>query len=393
MAKRRKQPQQTLTLTSLHLSGSLPFDLVVEILYRLPVKHLLQLRCVCKSWNSIISRDSDFAKKQFRLSTSSHDRHHLILSSSKFLLSHSSISSIFTSTFTTATSTVKQFGYGKRSILNKIAYRNSASTCDGILCFKIHDTLALVCNPFIRKFKRLPLLKFPHQFHTSYTLVYDRFTNSYKIIAVTNSYKIIAVNTSRMKYEVSVHTLGTRCWRRILDFPGPDLIPNSGSGTFLNDSVNWLTSGIADWAYLIISLDLEKESYQKLSVPVFDVDFPISMMSTLGTLRGCLSLLSPRDTFYDVLIMKEYGDENSWIKLFSVPQTNPWGDCHYTKVLYISEDDQVLMEFCKGWTETKYSLVVYDSINNTFKIPKFQNNIHGHMVAPEIYVESLICPF
>ncbi|XP_058774301.1 F-box/kelch-repeat protein At3g23880-like [Vicia villosa] len=211
-------------------------------------------------------------------------------------------------------------------------------------------------------------------------------------INVVNCYKIIAVNTSRRKYEVSVkvsvHTLGTRCWRRILDFPGPGLVPNPGSGTFLNDSVNWLTRDTTGGAYLIVSLDLEKESYQKLSLPVFDD------VTTLGTLRGCLSLLSSRDEFDDVLIMKEYGNENSWIKLFTVPHTNPWGDdCHYTKVLYISEDDQVLMEFCKDWTETEYNLVVYDSINNTFKIPKFQNNIHGHMVAKEIYVESLICPF
>ncbi|XP_058754888.1 F-box/kelch-repeat protein At3g23880-like [Vicia villosa] len=384
MAKRRKQPQQTLTLTSLHLSGTLPFDLVVEILCRLPVKHLLQLRCVCKSWNSIISRDSDFAKKHFRLSTSRHDRHHLILSSPKFLLSHSSISSIFTSTFTTATSTVKQFGYGKRSILNKIAYRNSASTCDGILCFKIHYTLALVCNPFIRKFKRLPLLNFPHQFPISYTLVYDRFINSYKIIAVSLIIR---------KYEVNVHTLGTRGWRRILEFPGPGLCPNHESGTFLNDSVNWLTRNTSG-EYLIVSLDLEKESYQKLSLPAFDVEFETSDATTLGTLRGCLSLLSSRDEFDDVFIMKEYGNENSWIKLFSVPHMKTWrDDGHYTKVLYISEDDQVLMEFCKDWTETEFNLVVYDSINNTFKIPKFQNNIHGHMVANEIYVESLICPF
>jgi len=76
----------------------LPFDLVVEILCRLPVKHLLQLRCVCKSWNSLISIDSKFAKNHICLSTSNHDRHHLILGSAPvFNLSGCSISSIFSS--------------------------------------------------------------------------------------------------------------------------------------------------------------------------------------------------------------------------------------------------------------------------------------------------------
>jgi len=52
----------------------LPFDLVTKILCWLPVKHLLQLRCVCKSWNSLISNDSNFARKHLRFSTSNHDK-------------------------------------------------------------------------------------------------------------------------------------------------------------------------------------------------------------------------------------------------------------------------------------------------------------------------------
>jgi len=63
-----------------------------------------------------------------------------------------------------------------------------------------------------------------------------------------------------------------------------------------------------------------------------------------------------------------------------------------TKVLYI-EDDQVLVYFFK---REKFSLVVYDSINDTLEIPEIQNNIHDlvqDVYLPEIYVESLISPF
>ncbi|PNX71880.1 F-box/kelch-repeat protein [Trifolium pratense] len=46
---------------------SLPMELVEEEnLCRLPVKILLQLRCICKSWKSLISDDPKFAKKQLR---------------------------------------------------------------------------------------------------------------------------------------------------------------------------------------------------------------------------------------------------------------------------------------------------------------------------------------
>ncbi|XP_058754884.1 F-box/kelch-repeat protein At3g23880-like [Vicia villosa] len=366
---RRKQPQPT--ITSLHL----PFDLVEEeILCRLPVKHLLRLRCVCKPCNSLISSDSNFANKHLRLSSANYDRHHLILSSPEFVLFHSPISSFFRS------ANITMSIYSLRESLNKkILYANRASTCDGIICFKIDNSSALLCNPSIRKFKILPLISFSDQgyFQTLYTL--------YTLVCFTNKYKIIAVYTSSLKKEVHVHTLGTDYWRRIQDYPGPNFILRARSGTFVNDSVNWLTRESDSCAQYIVSLDLEKELYQKLSLPVFDVHFTTSCVTTLGTLRGCLSLFCYRDMFCDVWIMKEYGNQKSWTKLLTVP---PMRDCHYyscSEVFYISKDDQVLMEVMKSGY---FTLVVYDSINNIFKIPNFQN----YAMTPDVYVESLISP-
>ncbi|RHN40756.1 putative F-box domain-containing protein [Medicago truncatula] len=62
-----EKQQLTETLTSPSLP-TLPFDLIPEILSRLPVKFLLQFRCVCKSLNSLIS-DHKFANKHIRVST------------------------------------------------------------------------------------------------------------------------------------------------------------------------------------------------------------------------------------------------------------------------------------------------------------------------------------
>jgi hypothetical protein len=92
--------------------------------------------------------------------------------------------------------------------------------------------------------------------------------------------------------------------------------------------------------------------------------------------------------------MKEFGNEKSWTKLLTVPYFKAWGLCRLNKVLYISEDDQVLMEIYMAVTVPTYRVVVYDSINNTFQFPEFQNKIHGNdYMAPEVYVESLISPF
>ncbi|MCI23953.1 F-box/kelch-repeat protein, partial [Trifolium medium] len=48
---------------------TLPFDLIPEILCKLSVKFLVQLRCVCKSWNFLISTDTKFIQKHLDMST------------------------------------------------------------------------------------------------------------------------------------------------------------------------------------------------------------------------------------------------------------------------------------------------------------------------------------
>lgn len=361
----------------------LPLDLVAEILCKLPVKHLLQLRLVSNSWNSLISHNPEFSAKHLRCSTSNHNRHHLILnstlSSRHFILSHSPISSFFRSTspvtvtHLTHTHSLDNGNNGRG--------RGVITTCNGINCFGIDESLALLCNPSIRKFKLLPALKInkSHQTHFQnlYTILYDRFTGNYKIFSVA------CCNSEK---EVNVHTLGTDYWRRIQDFPCPYIIPKPG--IFVSGTVNWLACDDTSFAVrVIVSLDLGNESYRKLSPPFYDMAFEVSI--TLGVLRGCLSMLSYSDKFSNVWIMKEYGNEKSWSKLFSVPRIEEWGVYVYTKALYVSEDEQVLMECLKMG---KYSLVVYDSRNNTFNIPKFQNYNQGSEMTTEVYVESLISP-
>ncbi|XP_039690960.1 F-box/kelch-repeat protein At3g23880 [Medicago truncatula] len=389
MTGRKRGGTSTRTLTPLPPTNSpplLPFDLVAEILCCLPVKHLLQLRCVCKSWNSLISHDSKFAKNHLRLSTSNHDRHDLILvSASLFYLSGCPISSIFSSA---ASFTSFKWLNNHRLILNlKGDYIGRVTTCDGMVCVRIDESLAFLCNPSIRKFKILPPLINPSQkyLQTSFTLVYDRFTSNYKIIA-------LSVRDYQKNREINVHTLGTDYWKGIHDFPNHHLI--QGPGIFLSDSLHWLPydgrSGSS--GKVIVSLHLQKESYQEFSHPLYDIQS--ETYNTLGVLRDCLCIFSNSDKFFDVWIMKEYGNGQSWTKLLSVPQM---GDAYIyilTKPLYISEHDQVLMYFMK---RRKFSLAVYDSINDTYKIPEIQGNIQvpmeGRFYFPYVYIESLISPF
>ncbi|XP_004486107.1 F-box/kelch-repeat protein At3g23880-like [Cicer arietinum] len=381
--KRQRLNSSTKTLTPPSSSitpgdslPTLPFELVAEILSRLPVKILMQLRCVCKSWKSLIC-DPKFVKKHLRVSTT---RHHLFLtflnSSREFVLTTYPLSSVFTEI--TATATQLDYPLNNRNRFDLIV-----GSCHGILCFALDQRFALLWNPSISKFAKLPSLNNPSRegSYTIYAFGYAHFSDSYKVVAVSCYESDTNGSTSNRVYktEVKVHTLGTNSWRRIQDFPSG--VPFDESGKFVNGTVNWLAS--TDWisSWVIVSLDLEKESYQELLQPDYGGVAVVTL--TLGVLRDCLCILSHSDTFSDVWLMKEYGNKNSWTKLFRVPFMEGVGCSPYTKALHISEDDQVLLEF-----DSK--LVVYNSRDGTFKTPQIQN-INDWMV-PEIYQESLISP-
>lgn len=183
------------------------------------------------------------------------------------------------------------------------------------------------------------------------------------------------------KTQVKIYTLSTNTWRRIQDFPSG--VPFDESAKFVSGTLNWLASTTSSSSWVIVSLDLGKESYQELLQP--DYGEVVVVTLTLGVLRDCLCILAHSDTFSDVWVMKEHGNKESWTKMFSVRYMgDDVGLYTYTKALYISEDDQVLLEFHSS------ELVVYKSRDGTFKIPQI-HNINGWMV-PEVYVESLISP-
>jgi hypothetical protein len=257
-ATKRHQLPSTTTIGTLTLSSlqepplpTLSLDLIAEIFCRLPVKLLLQLRCLSK-WLNLLITDPKFAKKHLHLSTK---RHHLMLTciddiSSEWLLYDSPIPSIFsTSTIFTQTQL-----YPLNSITTLSTYGDKSvdvmCSSDGIFCGKLDFSSYsyFLWNPSVRKFKLLPPLEnsLGHVFQLSFG--YDHFIDNYKVIVVST------------KNEVSVYTLGTDYWIRIPDIPYNCHIHQSA--TFVSGTVNWLASNDS---HFIVSLDLVKESYQKLS--------------------------------------------------------------------------------------------------------------------------------
>ncbi|CAJ2663126.1 unnamed protein product [Trifolium pratense] len=368
-----KRPQLTTsngTLTYVPPLPTLPFDLIVEILCRLPVKLLVQLRCLCKSFYSLIS-DPKFARKHLCLSIK---RRRYILSSindsNKLLFFDSPIPS--TSSFT-----LTQLNHPFTSENNGYPKPLSLSSCDGILCFVFDDNSTILWNPSIRKFKLLSPLKNPMKsVICSSSFGYDHFNENYKVIAITFS--------KDKGNEVNVHALGTDSWRTIEDYPCPH--PIYRPGVLVSGAVNWMVYDASSNSSVIVSLDLEKESYQKFSHPYLENDY----YSNLGVVEGCLCIFAHWKMLFDVWIMNEYGNKESWTRLYScVPFTVDRGLHLRPNALYISKDNQLLMDFYE-FNSNKSMFVDYDLKNGTLKSFEIQNI--DRWVDPEVYIESLISP-
>ncbi|KAK2393801.1 F-box/kelch-repeat protein [Trifolium repens] len=345
--------QETIgTLTSL---SNLPVYLIPEILSRLPVKPLLQLRCVCKSWKSLIS-DPIFAKKHLALSTrySLHD----ICFPPKYVLKSYSLDSVLTNV---AQIEIPSNHYGYFSYF--------FGSCNGILCLAVDGPdflLVRLWNPSIRKFKELPPISEPNNFDTwMYGFGYDSTSDNYKVVAVLHPYGV-----------VKVHTLGTDSWRSVSVFPFTGVYVQE-SGQYVSGTINWLVyMENQQGQCFIASLDLGNESYQKVLLPDYGEE---DRYTELTVFRNCLCMISRED----VWVMKEFGNKESWTKLFTIsyvpdPCTSSYSNFQ-TK--YVFENDQVLL-ICKG-DDQRWKYISYNRKKNTSKIIEFQNTL-------EICVESLI---
>ncbi|XP_058721861.1 F-box/kelch-repeat protein At3g23880-like [Vicia villosa] len=352
---------------------TLPFDLVVEILCRLPVKFLLQFRSVCKLWNSLIS-DPKFAQKHLSLSTTHRiNSVYYSITLRKYIFESYSLNSIFSTIYTNVT----QLEYPPNGF--DVNYHPNCAysivgSCNGILCLALFDQICivLVWNPSIRKFKELPNLVKPKvRCFTSYGFGYDLVNDVYKAVVV--------FRYSGVKTEVKVHTLGTNFWKSVERFPF-GCVPCSRSGTFVSGTINWLAFKDETDESFIVSFDLGTESYQEILQPNYGDNLDCS---SLGVLRDCLCLIS----YHDVWIMKEFGNKDSWTKLFV--NTDP-GRCYYSlsEVIHTFSDHQFLLEASHSRAK---KLILHDPKTGNIKFINFKNK-YNRIARPVVCVESLISP-
>ncbi|KAL2928690.1 F-box protein CPR1 [Bienertia sinuspersici] len=327
-------PRQTKQLQLGQSSSSFaafPKKLVSHILRFLPVKNLLQAQCVCKTWYKIIN-DPEFIEMQLAVSSNCSSSSLLILRGEKLL----------------------SLDY---QLLDKVVEINLPNLCieestdivgssNGLLCLCKDRDIALL-NPWTGKYERLPSSNF--QFHASRTshswlihgFGYDPTSDDYKVVCILQLHN--SLEGGSVHSEIQAYSLKSKCWGKIKQLPY--IICHPCSGVLANGALHWVARQnpeLYSSSNLLLALDFGSEKCRVVTQPSYiDTDFHMS----LGSLKGCLSLLChyPRQSV-DIWVMTEYGTE-SWTKLLTISQPKIIKNFKYLKPLgYSNNGAEVLLE-------------------------------------------------
>ncbi|OMO85700.1 hypothetical protein CCACVL1_10044 [Corchorus capsularis] len=385
----------------------LPQEIIANILSRLPVKHLIQLKCVSKPWRSLIS-DPQFAK--LHLKAQSHNHRVLLLTEplesaaceasdddledikSKLIREHQ---------FPAA---MKKTPDSDELVDDHDGWFVSGGSCNGLICVVIGTLIEskriFIWNPTIREANELAKLSdFDPKGTFSYGLGYDSSIDDYKVVRIARS----STATASDEAQVEILALKSNIWRRIQSLqPGIEIKGPMGpeyAGIFLHGALHWLaaiTKTGSKTTYAIVAFDMVNENFYEL-VPLPD-QIEESKYDTLGLgISGdnlCLFCGCGWEDVMEAWLLKEYGIKSSWTRLFNVDRQRLFErEIEYDEAFYTLYYENVLCYTNSGKLVIDHdgrALIWHDPKENTFK--SFSPENGGGGFTPVIYIESLVSP-
>ncbi|KAI7735623.1 hypothetical protein M8C21_031939 [Ambrosia artemisiifolia] len=349
-------------------------EIIVEILCRLPVESLLRCRSVCKLWYSLIS-DPLFVKSHLSLSTSNTTNprcYRLIFSTLPKI--NLKTSSLYDALYHHSLDPI-ELDYPMKHPRKSVWIVGSSN---GLLCIAIEEDTLFLWNPTTRKSTRLPYCG--RKSHPGCYVLYGFGYSS----TVDDDYRVVEISCvfkDRAKYSttVRIYSLKFGNWKKIDAFPHG--IPLDDSGKFSNGALHWAASQDfgSSYSWIIVSLDLAKETYGEILQPVYDEG---DKDLTLGVLGESLCVLcNYRGIRADVWVMKVYGVKDSWTKLVSIPYLTDPGRDQFSVPFCVSNDGKLLLQLGS-------KLIVYDSKSSSSS--EIQNV--DECLEACIFVESLVSP-
>lgn len=340
----------------------IPIEIVAQILLFLPVKSLIQLTPICKSWYYLI-KDPQFISAHL---------HHSIY------LAKNNIDKIDDHGYLLATP-CKFKPYGDKyfcfvicpdnlNVLEKlelpICTRNMTveivNSCNGVLCLtecypNAFGHVVYLWNISIRKFKTLEnpklVLRNSIVFKSVTGFGYDYNTSDYKVVRILYFKDNVAPETE-------VYSVKMGSWRRVgvnVDFIAHC---SSASVPFVNGAVHWMAQpyrlgNLGKYMFpvndFIMAFDIVDEVFRKIALPLNCSRFNACVMDFKESLSLYVPIRSPDDIYEGcyIWVMSEYGVAKSWSKLFTINvfapiRVRPLGLAKNEKLMFVKDEEQVV---------------------------------------------------
>jgi len=313
-------------------SVTLPDEVMAEILSRLPVRSLMQIKCVCKSWNTIIS-DPKFIK--MHLNRSARNPHFSLVSYASPSFDDGEHRFVPFPAGSLLDNRHITFPKDPYYLLHDKDCREVIGSCNGLVCLLGYSYVALdtysmwlrFWNPATRKISdRLGSFDDFNYGSNSrrFVFCYDNSSDTYKVVALHYNR-----NVSNPMVEVSIFTLGDNVWRTIQTL---SLVPlqllysywRMYDGVQFNCTVNWLAcnqipSKVDE--FVIISLHLGTDTYTKLMLPPGD-EKSTHLSSVCVLMNSFCFSQDFNGTDFVIWKMTEFGDDRSWTQFFTFSYHN-----------------------------------------------------------------------
>nr|GMD59331.1 F-box/kelch-repeat protein At3g23880-like [Ipomoea batatas] len=383
-------------------SSNIPNEIIRIILLQLPVKSIIRFRCVCKQWRSMI-QDSDFKLSyggQGRLIILTHESERWDSQNSRKLVVRS------TTRHDDLRLERQECPLGEAAAYPLIPgsdqYRVTAlCCCNGFVLLAAGERDILLWNPLTKCSTKVLESPGPMGLKSLGALAglcYDSRTRDYKVVL------LLLCDSMRMhdfddQYVISA-SLTHKKWRSVRF---PYFFGSTRGSVGFRNTFHWWVSDITDidWYDLprahmnrILYFDPVHDEFRILPTPLEQREN--NSIIGLGVIDDCLSMAciphhnEEEINTMQVLIMKEYGIEESWMTVFSI-QMPTYRSLDLTFYFQTNNTKQVI--FTRRGSD-RCHVYVYDRKKDELKevlMDLLKQNSWGYFTSMFFYVENFNC--
>ncbi|XP_008242325.1 PREDICTED: F-box protein At1g52490-like [Prunus mume] len=295
----------------------LPRDIILDVLTRLPVKSLSEMRCTSKTSLNIIDNPFFATLHTSRLlnsavnSTTAGEVQLMLLAHSWSSRDNKFLTALQSLKYNDKNGLTKTRGC-RANILSGVGDYNVDFVFCNLICLKqltgAFKAPCLLINPLRGgEFLELPINDLiPPYARRWYGIGFDSITSTHKIVGVFKS----MLHKHQVAY---VYTLGTRSssWREIHSVPQCEF---SRKNVFAYGDMHWLVyNDVAGRnPNRIISFDSKKDEFVSTPYPNSSQGFIRGLLVIhLLNLRGCLAIVSSGNLFVEIWVLKNY-EKKEW---------------------------------------------------------------------------------